>query len=302
MASLTAPSQGATQPLARVVTRRRLPSPRKMPSLYIGATIVLAVLATALLAPVISPAEPNDQFLLDRLTPPAWAEDGTSDHLLGTDDFGRDVLSRIIYGSRISLAVGILGVLIAGPIGVFVGLLAGYYGGRIESLLMRIADSQQSLPGILIAILVVATLGANVRNLIFVLALSSWVIYARIAFSSVRSLRDREFVLAALSSGVHTSRLLWRHILPNMLSPIIVISALQVGRLILLEAGLSFLGLGVPPPDPSWGNMLADGRNKLLIASWIATYPGLAISITVLGINLLGDGLRQILDPRLRTV
>jgi len=260
------------------------------------------VLATAILAPIISPAHPNDQVLIDRLTPPAWTEEGTSDHLLGTDDFGRDVLSRIIYGSRISLAVGILGVLIAGPIGVLIGLLAGYYGGRTESLLMRLADSQQSLPGILIAILIVATLGANVRNLIFVLALSSWVIYARIAFSSVRSLRNREFVLAALSSGIRTSRLLWRHILPNMLSPIIVISALQVGRLILLEAGLSFLGLGVPPPDPSWGNMLADGRNKLLIASWIATYPGLAISITVLGINLLGDGLRQTLDPRLRTV
>lgn len=302
MAASTAHFQVTTQPLARSVTRRRLPPLRKVPSLYIGAAIVLVVLATAILAPIISPAHPNDQVLIDRLTPPAWTEEGTSDHLLGTDDFGRDVLSRIIYGSRISLAVGILGVLIAGPIGVLIGLLAGYYGGRTESLLMRLADSQQSLPGILIAILIVATLGANVRNLIFVLALSSWVIYARIAFSSVRSLRNREFVLAALSSGIRTSRLLWRHILPNMLSPIIVISALQVGRLILLEAGLSFLGLGVPPPDPSWGNMLADGRNKLLIASWIATYPGLAISITVLGINLLGDGLRQTLDPRLRTV
>ncbi len=286
-------------PLPGAATARMLPF-RKHRSLYLGAVVVLIAIVVALAAPLIAPADPLEQQLRVRLKPPIWNAGGVMPHVLGTDEFGRDVLSRIVYGARVSLAVGILVVAIAAPFGIFIGTLAGFYGGRLEALLMRAADAQHALPGILLAIIIVAMFGQNMTNLVLVLAVSTWVIYARIVFTSVRSLRDRDFVTAAMALGVTDVRLMLRHILPSAMSPVIVISALQVGRVILLEAALSFLGLGVPPPEPSWGGMLADGRNRLLIASWIATYPGLALALTVWGINMLGDGLRQWLDPRLR--
>jgi peptide/nickel transport system permease protein len=279
---------------------RRLPPFRKHRSLYLGAGVVMVAALVAALAPFIAPADPLEQQLRARLKPPIWSAAGVRPHVLGTDEFGRDVLSRIIHGARVSLVVGILVVVVAAPFGTFIGTLAGYYGGRLEALLMRGADAQHALPGILLAIIVVTMLGQNMRNLILVLAVSTWVVYARIVFTSVRALRDRDFVTAAAALGASDRRLMIRHILPGVLSPVIVISALQVGRVMLLEAALSFLGLGVPPPAPSWGGMLADGRNRLLVASWIATYPGLALAVTVWGINMLGDGLRQLLDPRLR--
>jgi peptide/nickel transport system permease protein len=275
---------------------------RKNRSLYLGAVVVMIAVTVALAAPLIAPGDPLEQRLRVRLKPPAWNEGGVMPHLLGTDEFGRDVLSRIVYGARISLTVGIFVVVVAAPFGIFVGTLAGFYGGRLEVLLMRAADAQHALPGILLAIIIVAMFGQNMTNLILVLAVSTWVIYARIVFTSVRSLRERDFVTAAAALGVSDARLMLRHILPSAMSPVIVISALQVGRVILLEAALSFLGLGVPPPAPSWGGMLADGRNRLLIAPWIATYPGLTLALTVWGINMLGDGLRQWLDPKLRHV
>ncbi len=273
---------------------------RKHRSLYLGAAVVLVAVLVALAAPLIAPADPLEQQLRARLKPPLWSTGGVRPHLLGTDEFGRDVFSRIVYGARVSLTVGVLVVLVAAPFGTLVGTLAGFYGGRLEALLMRAADAQHALPGILLAIIVVTMLGQNMLNLILVLALSTWVIYARIVFTSVRALRDRDFVAAAAALGASDGRLMVRHILPSALSPVIVVSALQVGRVMLLEAALSFLGLGVPPPAPSWGGMLADGRNRLLIAPWIATYPGVALAVTVWGINMLGDGLRQRLDPRLR--
>jgi len=282
------------------VTGRRAVPFRKHRSLYLGAAVVVVAVLVAVAAPLIAPVDPLDQRLRARLKPPIWDARGSAPHVLGTDEFGRDVLSRIIYGARVSLTVGVLVVLVAAPFGMVVGTLAGFYGGKLEAFLMRAADAQHALPGILLAIIVVTVLGQNMTNLIVVLAISTWVIYARIVFTSVRALRDRDFVSAAAALGASDARLMVLHILPNALSPVIVVSALQVARVMLLEAALSFLGLGVPPPEPSWGGMLADGRNRLLVAPWIATYPGLALALTVWGINMLGDGLRQLLDPRLR--
>ena len=283
-----------------LVTGRRAVPFRKHRSLYLGAAVVVVAVLVAVAAPLIAPVDPLDQRLRARLKPPIWDARGIAPHVLGTDEFGRDVLSRIIYGARVSLTVGVLVVLVAAPFGMVVGTLAGFYGGTLEAFLMRAADAQHALPGILLAIIVVTVLGQNMTNLIVVLAISTWVIYARIVFTSVRALRDRDFVSAAAALGASDARLMVLHILPNALSPVIVVSALQVARVMLLEAALSFLGLGVPPPEPSWGGMLADGRNRLLVAPWIATYPGLALALTVWGINMLGDGLRQLLDPRLR--
>jgi peptide/nickel transport system permease protein len=275
---------------------------RKHRSLYLGGAVVLVAVLVALAAPVLAPMDPLQQQLRARLKPPIWDARGVAPHVLGTDEFGRDVLSRIVHGARISLTVGVLVVVVAAPFGILVGTLAGFYGGKLEAFLMRAADAQHALPGILLAIIVVTVLGQNMTNLILVLAISTWVIYARIVFTSVRSLRDRDFVQAAAALGASDGRLMALHILPGALSPVIVVSALQVARVMLLEAALSFLGLGVPPPEPSWGGMLADGRNRLLVAPWIATYPGLALALTVWGINMLGDGLRQLLDPRLRNI
>ena len=286
--------------LVTVSRGRRLPPFRKHRSLYLGPAVVTLAILMAVAAPLIAPRNPLEQQLRARLRPPIWHAAGIWPYLLGTDEFGRDVLSRIIYGARVSLIVGVFVVAVAVPFGTLMGTVAGYYGGRLEALLMRTADAQHALPGILLAIIVVTMLGQNMRNLVLVLAVSTWVVCARIVFTSVRSLRDRDFVTAATALGASDRRLMFRHILPGVLSPVIVISALQVGRVMLLEAALSFLGLGVPPPEPSWGGMLADGRNRLLVAPWIATYPGLALAITVWGINMLGDGLRQLLDPRLR--
>jgi peptide/nickel transport system permease protein len=282
--------------------RRRLPAFRKNRSLYLGGVIVAIVVTLAVAAPLLAPAHPLEDNLRVRLRPPIWAAGGVIPHLLGTDEFGRDLLSRILYGARVSLSVGVLVVLVAAPVGSLLGLLAGFYGGAVEALLMRLADAQHALPGVLLAIVVVAVLGTNMLNLVLVLAISSWVIYSRIVFSSARALRDREFVTGARALGASDWRLMRLHILPNTINPIIVIVALQVGRVILIEAGLSFLGLGVPPPEPSWGGMLAEGRNRMLVAPWVATLPGLAIVITVWGINMFGDGLRQALDPRLRSL
>jgi peptide/nickel transport system permease protein len=279
-----------------------MPAFRRHKTLWLGGALVLVALVVALAAPWLAPMDPLEQRLRARLKPPIWAEGSVARHVLGTDEFGRDVLSRIVWGARVSLAVGVLVVIVAGPVGTLIGLLAGYYGGVVESVLMRLADAQHALPGILLAIVVVAMLGPSMLNLILVLAVTTWVVYARVVFTSARSVRERDYVHAAAALGASDARLMVRHVLPGAVSPIIVVSALQVGRVILLEAALSFLGLGVPPPQASWGGMLADGRNRLLVASWIATYPGLALALTVWGINMLGDGLRQLLDPKLRSV
>lgn len=297
---MTLAAVGTVQRVRSLVPRRSLRILRHNRNLQIGLAILCAVVLVAGLAPWLAPHDPLEQDLLARLQPPVWAEGGDSAHLLGSDGLGRDVLSRMIYGARISLLVGLGVIALAGMIGVLLGLVAGYCGGWPDTLIMRLADAQQALPGILLAIMVTATFGAGLRNVVVVLSIAAWPVFARIVYSATRSLREREFVHAAVVIGAGTSSILLRHVLPNVLGTCLVVAALQMGRTILAEAALSFLGLGVPPPAPSWGGMVAEGLTLLQIASWTVTFPGLAILITVLGINLLGDGLRQALDPRLQ--
>jgi peptide/nickel transport system permease protein len=264
-----------------------------------GSTIVLAVVFCALGAPFLALHDPNEQSLRRRLIPPAWAGKGTWEYPLGTDHLGRDIFSRAIYGSRVSLTVGFSAVLISGTLGVLLGLIAGYYGGTIEAIIMRLVDVQLAFPFILLAISVVAVVGAGVKNVIIVLGIAGWMVYGRIVRGEVLSVKEREFVVAAKAVGVRDSLILFRHILPNVLTPVIVVATFSVANVIILEAALSFLGVGVEPTIPTWGGMLADGREYISTAWWLATFPGLAIMFTVLGINLIGDWLRDILDPRL---
>jgi peptide/nickel transport system permease protein len=264
-----------------------------------GSTIVLAVAFCALGAPFLALHDPNEQSLRRRLIPPAWAGKGTWEYPLGTDHLGRDIFSRAIYGSRVSLTVGFSAVLISGTLGVLLGLIAGYYGGTIEAIIMRLVDIQLAFPFILLAISVVAVVGAGVKNVIIVLGIAGWMVYGRIVRGEVLSVKEREFVVAAKAVGVRDSLILFRHILPNVLTPVIVVATFSVANVIILEAALSFLGVGVEPTIPTWGGMLADGREYISTAWWLATFPGLAIMFTVLGINLIGDWLRDILDPRL---
>jgi peptide/nickel transport system permease protein len=273
---------------------------RRSPLAAIGGTIVFLAVAFALLAPWLAPHDPIHQNLRMVLTPPVWSEGGTWDHPLGTDHFGRDMLSRVLYGARVSLIIGAAAALVGATIGVTAGVVAGYYGGFTGSLIMRLVDLNLAFPLILLALTIVAILGPNLRNLIIVMAITTWMIYARVVRGMTLSISQQEFVQAARALGAHDLRILARHILPNVFAPVIVIWTLEVARVILMESALSFLGLGVPPPTPSWGRMLSDGRDYLTVASWIATYPGLAIMLTVLGINFFGDGLRDLLDPRLR--
>lgn len=264
-----------------------------------GVCILVLVIFAALTAPWLAPYDPNDQSLRRRLMPPAWQEKGSWAHPLGTDHLGRDLFSRVMYGARISLLVGFSTVIISGTIGVLLGLLAGYYGGKFDTLIMRLVDIQLAFPFVLLAISVVAVVGAGLRNVIIVLGIAGWMVYARIVRGEVLSIREREFVEASRAIGVRDHRILFRHIFPNFLAPVIVITTFSIANVIILEAALSFLGVGVEPRIPTWGNMLYDGREYLSTAWWMATFPGLAIMLTVLGINLIGDWLRDILDPRL---
>jgi peptide/nickel transport system permease protein len=265
-----------------------------------GLVVVVIVVLTALAAPLISPFDPIEQDLGDlRLKAPGFRDAAGRVHLLGTDHLGRDLLARVIHGARPALLVGFAAVAISGLIGMAAGLIAGYFGGRLDDLLMRLADIQLAFPFILLAIAVIGVLGPSLATIIVVIGVSSWVVYARIVRGAVLTLREREFVQAALALGVSDARVLLRHILPNALTPWLVVATLDMARVIVIESALSFLGLGVQPPTPTWGGMLADGRVYVSTAWWLATFPGLAILITVLGINLFGDGLRDTLDPRL---
>jgi peptide/nickel transport system permease protein len=266
-----------------------------------GLVIVVVVMMAALFGPWITPFDPDIQDITQRLLPPLSRTDEGL-HVLGTDALGRDVLSRLILGSRVSLLVGVAAVLISGVIGVLFGLLAGYDDRRIGRVLMGITDIQLAIPFLVLALAVVAVLGPSLFNLIMVLGVTSWVQYARIVRAEVLVLKDREFVQAARALGASTLRILGRHLLPNVISSVVVISSLQVAKMILFESSLSFLGLGVPPSIPTWGGMISDGRDYVSYAWWVAAVPGLAIFITVVGINLVGDRLRDLLDPRLKQV
>src|SRR5262249_3035608 len=253
-----------------------------------GALIVGLVIVAALAAPLLATTDPIDQDLTVALKPPFWQLDGSLHHPLGTDRLGRDVYSRLIYGAQISLTISVLAACLGAVVGVAAGLVAGYRGRSVDAVIMRIADLNLAFPLILLALAVVALLGANLRNLVIVMAITTWMIYARVVRGVSLGLREREFVQAARALGAPDGRIIVRHVLPNVVAPVMVIWTLEVARIILMESALSFLGLGVPPPTPTWGRMLAEGRDYLTVAGWIAIFPGLAIMLTVLGINFLG--------------
>jgi peptide/nickel transport system permease protein len=260
-----------------------------------GGCIVLLTLVLALTAPLVSPHDPLKQNSKIRLSPI-----GTEGHLLGTDGNGRDILSRLIYGGRTALMVAIVPVVVAAVIGLAMGLTAGYFGGWIDAVLMRFADILFAFPAILLAIAIVAALGPSLLNAMMALAIVFIPAFARLVRASVLSLRSREFVIAAQASGAKADRIILRHILINALPTIIVFATLQTGQMIIFGSALSFLGLGVQPPTPDWGTMANDGRNSMLVAPWVTTLPGIAIFIVSVGFNLLGDGLRDALDPTLK--
>jgi peptide/nickel transport system permease protein len=269
------------------------------PTAVVGGLILALVVLASAGAPLLASSDPVKPSFGKRLQSPRVLG-GTSAHALGTDNLGRDIYARLLYGGRISLSLAASAVVLAAAVGVAVGLAAGVVGGRLDALVMRAADVQLAFPVIMLAIAIVAVVGTSPLALVSVLALSGWVLYARTIRASVLTIRQLDYVEAARTLGAGDLRVVLRHILPNTLAPILVIGSSQFATMVLLESGLSFLGLGVQPPQPSWGAMLAEGRDYLSNAWWLATVPGLAISLVVLGANLLGDGLRDLLDPRLR--
>ena len=269
------------------------------PLVVVGGAILLAVVLASVCAPLLTESDPVRPSFGQRLKAP-WGLGGTSARPLGADNLGRDIYARLLYGGRISLVLATSAVVLATAVGVLVGLLAGYLGGRLDDLVMRVADVQLTFPVIMLAIAIVAVVGTSPVALVSVLALSGWVLHARTVRANVLTLRQLEYVEAARALGSSHARVVFRHVLPNTLAPILVIVSSQFATMVLLESGLSFLGMGVQPPNPSWGGMLAEGRDYLSNAWWLATVPGVAISLVVLGANLLGDGLRDLLDPHLR--
>jgi len=266
----------------------------RSPNLLVGVAILVLVVGCAAFAHQIAPHNPIDQMFTDQLKPPSTA------HPFGTDEFGRDIFSRCLYGARIALVVGVIADGIAMLLGVLLGTVAGYFGGRPDAAVMRVVDVMLAFPYLLLAMIVVAILGPSLTNAMIAIGIVYTPQFARVVRGAVLAIREQEFVEAAGAVGARAPRILARHVLPNVLSPIIVMATLTVGFTIVETAGLSFLGLGASPPTPEWGSMLATGRSYMLTAPWIATFPGLSILVTVVGFNLVGDGLRDLLDPRLR--
>ncbi|TDL78250.1 ABC transporter permease [Palleronia sediminis] len=266
----------------------------RRPALFIGGGLIGLIVLAAIFAPLIAPVSPYDQSLLNTLRPPS------SEHLFGTDSFGRDIFSRIVYGARLSLLEVVLGVGIAVVVGVPQGLVAGLYGGRIDGVIMWVTDIVFAFPGIVLAILIVSILGPGLMNMLLAIAIFSVPVYARLVRNVTLGLREMEYVQAARALGASNLRIMFDHILRNAMGPIIVQSTLTAGTVVLTAASLSFLGLGAQPPIPEWGAMMSNGRNYLGVALWVSLFPGLAVTVTVLGFNILGDGLNDLLDPRSR--
>lgn len=267
---------------------------------WIPIVIISAIVVMAVFAPLLAPHSPIDQTLRDKLLPPAWMDGGKDEYLLGTDAFGRDVLSRLIYGARVSLIVALLALTAGGGIGLIVGIVAGYVGGAVDSLLMRLVDAAFTFPAILFALLLAVTMGQGLDTLVIAISLLLWASFARVIRGEVLTLRQRDFVALAKVRGCSASRIMLTHILPNVLNTFMVLVTLNIGVVIIAEATLSFLGAGIPPPTPTWGLMISEGRGRLTDAWWVALIPGIAITLMVLSVNLFGDWLRDRLDPRLR--
>lgn len=263
---------------------------------FCGLFLALLVFS-AIFASFVAPYGPNAQSIADRLTPPAWLEGGSTAHLLGTDALGRDVLSRIIHGARTSVVIGVITVAIAATFGILLGTLAGYVRGKFDAIVMRIVDIMFSFPGLLIAMIMVLTLGASARTIIIALSIDGWMVYTRLARSMVLSVRNTAYVEAAKVIGCSNARLIARHVLPNVLSPLVTLATLEFARIVLAESVLSFLGLGIQPPLVSWGLMLKEGEDYLTIAWWLVTFPGLVLALTVLSANVIASWLRVAADP-----
>ncbi len=267
----------------------------------LAAIVVAAYVAIALLAPLIAPHDPNAGAIRERLQPPVWIEGGSAEHLLGTDALGRDVLSRVMYGGRASLLIGALVVLVAGSFGTLLGVLAGYRGGRTDQVVSRVTDVQTAFPGLLLGLTILTMIGPSILNLVIVLSINGWMVYARTARGQVLSLREQPFIEAAISVGCRDRTLVFGHILPNLASSLITLGTLELARIILVESILSFLGMGVQPPDVSWGLMIADGQTYLTASSWLILVPGAAVALLVLAVNVLASWLRTVADPTQRS-
>jgi peptide/nickel transport system permease protein len=295
VAQSLAPAAAVAPVPTRPVRAQLMRAVRRMRIAGVGLAVLALALLAALLAPWIAPHDPSAVALIDRLVPPFSAS-----HLLGTDPLGQDVLSRVIYGARVSLLVGFSAVAISGMLGVTLGLLSGFFGGWADAVIMRIGEVQLAFPTIILYVAVMATLGPGLEKLIAVIGVVGWVQYARIERAMTLSLRELEYVQAARALGASSGWIMLRHILPNTLGPLTVVASFGLASTMVIEASLSFLGLGVPPSVPSWGSMLADGRDYLRAGWWVATFPGVALTLCVLAVNLLGDWLRDELDPLLK--
>jgi ABC-type dipeptide/oligopeptide/nickel transport system permease subunit len=266
----------------------------------VAAAIMLLIVVSAVAAPWLAPYSPVEVDIQHRLGPPAWMDGGKREHVLGTDQIGRDLFSRMIYGGRVSLLIGVAAVLVSSTIGVLLGLGAGYFGSRTDWIIMTLVNVMLTFPFVLLALAVIAVLGPSLVNMVIVLGVADWPLYARVIRAETMAIRERDFITAGRALGMSHLRIVFRQILPNLVSVIVVIATLQVARVIILESFLSFLGLGVQPPTPAWGNMLGEGRVYMLNSWWIAAFPGAAIFITTLAINLMGNALRDWLDPHMK--
>jgi peptide/nickel transport system permease protein len=264
--------------------------------------ILFTLIVIAISAGWIAPHSPVEGSLRITMLPPAWMEGGNSKYLLGTDRFGRDVLSRLIYGARVSMSVAFLAIAVTAAIGTLIGLIAGYLGGRVDTVLMRLADIGLSMPGILIALILAVVLGPSFRNVILIVLIVLWPQFARQVRGEALSIKEQDFVILAKSMGVSSWKIMWRHIFPNVTPSLLVLATLNVGYVVILEATLAFLGVGIPPPNPSWGVMISEGREYLETAWWVSFFPGIAIGFTVFALNMTGDWVRDKLDPRLRQI
>jgi ABC-type dipeptide/oligopeptide/nickel transport system permease subunit len=266
----------------------------------VGGLVSLAILLVAILAPLLSPHNPIEGDITARLVPPVWDARGTASRPLGTDELGRDILSRLIHGSRVSLLASALAVLIAGALGVALGLVGGYYGRWVDLAVTTLINIMMTFPFVLLALAVIAVLGPSFPNMVLTMGITGWPLYARVVRAQVLKLKAREFIVASEALGLPALGIMLRRVLPNLVNSIVVLGTLEVARMIILESFLSFLGLGVQPPTPSWGGMLGEARAYMFVHWWLAAFPGAAIFVTTLAINLMGDGLRDILDPYLR--